>query len=35
MPAEVYAQDDSQQKFMHDFVATWNKRMNPDRFDLA
>jgi catalase-peroxidase len=33
--AEVYAQDDSQQKFVHDFVAAWNKVMNADRFDLA
>ena len=33
--AEVYAQDDSQQKFVEDFVAAWNKVMNADRFDLA
>jgi catalase-peroxidase len=33
--AEVYAQDDSQEKFLHDFVAAWNKVMNLDRFDLA
>ncbi len=33
--AEVYAQDDAQQKFVHDFVAAWNKVMNADRFDLA
>ncbi|MDH4043601.1 MAG: catalase/peroxidase HPI [Gemmatimonadota bacterium] len=33
--AEVYAQDDSQQKFVRDFVAAWNKVMNADRFDLA
>jgi catalase-peroxidase len=33
--AEVYAQDDAQQKFVHDFVAAWNKVMNLDRFDLA
>ena len=32
--AEVYAQDDSQQKFVNDFVAAWNKVMNADRFDL-
>jgi catalase-peroxidase len=32
--AEVYASDDSQQKFLHDFVAAWNKVMNLDRFDL-
>jgi len=33
--AEVYAQDDSQQKFVDDFVAAWNKVMNLDRFELA
>jgi catalase-peroxidase len=33
--AEVYACDDSQQAFVHDFVAAWNKVMNLDRFDLA
>ena len=33
--AEVYACRDSQQKFVHDFVAAWNKVMNLDRFDLA
>ncbi len=33
--AEVYAQDDLQQKFVHDFVAVWNKVMNLDRFGLA
>jgi catalase-peroxidase len=33
--AEVYAQADSQQKFVHDFVAAWNKVMNADRFDVA
>jgi len=33
--AEVYAQADSQEKFVHDFVAAWNKVMNLDRFDLA
>jgi len=33
--AEVYASDDSQEKFVHDFVAAWNKVMNLDRFDLA
>ena len=32
--AEVYAADDSQQKFVRDFVAAWNKVMNLDRFDL-
>ncbi|MEW6285795.1 MAG: catalase/peroxidase HPI [Chloroflexota bacterium] len=33
--SEVYAQDDNQEKFVHDFVAAWNKVMNLDRFDLA
>jgi catalase-peroxidase len=33
--AEVYAQDDNQQKFVADFVAAWTKVMNADRFDLA
>lgn len=33
--AEVYAQDDNQQKFVHDFVAAWSKVMHADRFDLA
>ncbi|WP_071672558.1 catalase/peroxidase HPI [Nioella nitratireducens] len=33
--AEVYAQDDSQAKFVQDFVAAWTKVMNADRFDLA
>ena len=33
--AEVYACDDSMEKFVHDFVAAWNKVMNLDRFDLA
>ena len=33
--AEVYACGDSQQKFVRDFVAAWNKVMNLDRFDLA
>ena len=32
--AEVYGCRDSQQKFVHDFVAAWNKVMNLDRFDL-
>ncbi len=31
--AEVYAQDDSKDKFIHDFVAAWAKVMNSDRFD--
>ncbi|WP_052481450.1 catalase/peroxidase HPI [Vibrio mytili] len=33
--AEVYAQDDNQEKFIKDFVAAWTKVMNADRFDLA
>jgi catalase-peroxidase len=33
--AEVYACSDSQQTFVRDFVAAWNKVMNLDRFDLA
>jgi catalase-peroxidase len=33
--AEVYAQDDAQEKFVRDFVAAWNKVMNLDRFDLT
>ncbi|HLH26888.1 MAG TPA: catalase/peroxidase HPI [Chloroflexota bacterium] len=33
--AEVYAQDDSKEKFVRDFVAAWDKVMNNDRFDLA
>jgi catalase-peroxidase len=33
--AEVYACDDSQEAFVRDFVAAWNKVMNLDRFDLA
>ena len=32
---EVYGCADSQEKFMNDFVAAWNKVMNLDRFDLA
>ncbi len=32
--AEVYACDDSQEPFVRDFVAAWNKVMNLDRFDL-
>ncbi len=32
--AEVYASSDSQQKFVNDFVAAWNKVMNADRFDV-
>jgi len=33
--AEVYGSEDAQEKFLHDFVAAWNKVMNLDRFDLA
>ncbi len=33
--AEVYASDDAKEKFLHDFVAAWNKVMNLDLFDLA
>ena len=33
--AEVYACEDSKEKFLHDFIAAWNKVMNLDRFDLA
>ncbi|MBW2472728.1 MAG: catalase-peroxidase, partial [Deltaproteobacteria bacterium] len=33
--AEVYGCEDSQEKFLHDFVAAWSKVMNLDRFDLA
>ncbi|WP_448608973.1 catalase/peroxidase HPI [Geodermatophilus sp. URMC 60] len=33
--AEVYACDDATEKFVHDFVAAWDKVMNLDRFDLA
>ncbi|KPQ26422.1 MAG: Peroxidase [Halomonas sp. HL-93] len=32
--AEVYAQDDNEEKFVKDFVAAWTKVMNADRFDL-
>jgi len=32
--AEVYACDDSKEKFVRDFVAAWDKVMNLDRFDL-
>jgi catalase-peroxidase len=32
--AEVYASDDARQKFVHDFVAAWDKVMSLDRFDL-
>jgi catalase-peroxidase len=30
--AEVYAQDDSKEKFVNDFIAAWTKVMNADRF---
>ena len=33
--AEVYAQDDNDEKFVKDFVAAWVKVMNADRFDIA
>ena len=33
--AEVYAQDDNREKFVHDFIAAWTKVMNADRYDLA
>jgi len=33
--SEVYASEDAQEKFVHDFVAAWVKVMNLDRFDLA
>jgi len=33
--AEVYGCEDSQEKFLHDFIAAWHKVMNLDRFDLA
>ena len=32
--AELYACDDSQQQFIQDFVAVWDKVMNLDRFDV-
>jgi len=33
--AEFYAEADSKEKFVTDFIAAWNKVMNLDRFDLA
>jgi len=33
--SELYAQDDSKEKFVRDFVAAWTKVMNADRYDLA
>jgi len=32
--AELYAQDDQKEKFVHDFVKVWSKIMNADRYDL-
>ena len=32
--AEVYGSNDAQEKFVHDFIAAWNKVMNLDRFEL-
>ena len=32
--AEVYAEDDSKEKFVKDFVAAWTKVMDADRFDV-
>jgi catalase-peroxidase len=32
--AEVYACSDGQERFVHDFIAAWDKLMNLDRFDL-
>jgi catalase-peroxidase len=33
--AEVYASDDAEAKFTHDFIAAWEKVMALDRFDLT
>jgi len=33
--AEVYASDDAAEKFVHDFIAAWDKVMNLDRFDMV
>lgn len=33
--AEVYGSFDAKERFIHDFIAAWNKVMNLDRFDLA
>jgi catalase-peroxidase len=33
--AEVYAQHDAKEKFVHDFINAWHKVMNLDRFELA
>jgi catalase-peroxidase len=32
--AELYAQDDNKEKFVHDFIHAWVKVMNADRYDL-
>jgi len=32
---EVYGSSDAEKKFVHDFIAAWNKVMNLDRFDLV
>ena len=32
--AEVYGSEDSEEKFLNDFVAAWDKVMNLDRFDI-
>ena len=32
--AEVYAKNDNNAKFVHDFIAAWTKVMNADRFEL-
>ena len=31
--AELYAQDDNKEKFVHDFISVWSKVMNADRFE--
>ena len=33
--AEFYAESDSKEKFVNDFISAWNKVMNADRFDLS
>lgn len=33
--AEVYAEEDSHDKFVTDYISAWNKVMNADRFDAA
>jgi catalase-peroxidase len=33
--AELYAQEDSKEKFVKDFATAWNKVMNNDRYDLS